>query len=895
MNLNRSPYQLEISDLLKQLNTDPKGLSQEEAVQRQAHYGPNTLPTGKKTTMWQIIFKQFMNPLIYILVAASAISISLGDYSDSIFIWVVILVNGLIGTIQEYSAEKSTQSLLQMTPSTSHVLRDGRNKEVDSAQLVPGDVVMLESGQKVPADMRLISDHGLEIDESLLTGESVPLTKQSSATFTEELSVGDQLNMAFTGSIVTKGRGRGVVTGTGMNTELGKIADSLSVGSGSKPPLLIRMEAFTKKIALTLLVVTAFMALFLFLKGESLHEVMMFSVAIAVSAIPEGLPVSLTIALAVASLKMSRRNVIVRELPAVEALGSCSFIATDKTGTLTVNQLTIKKVSLPQTEVVSIEGSGLAPEGGEWLAQDKQERTAHLPLIQCGVLCNESQLRQDDGQWQGIGDAVDLAFLVLAHKANVPPDQFKDQWSLYDETPFEPENQFAATWHKQGEKQLISVKGATEKLLPMCTQMQTPSGLHAIDPQAISRQMDLLAQDGFRVLALAGTDSPDANHQDLKNQMRDLTFYGLVGMIDPLRPEAKEAIESCRQAGVDIAMVTGDHPITALAIAKELNLAQQEEQVVSGPQLKEATEVTDKHRLMEKARVFARVEPQQKLEIVQYLIQSGRFVAVTGDGANDAPALKEANVGVAMGQSGTDIAKETSNLIITDDRFASIVAGIEEGRIAYSNIRKVIYLLLSTGAAEVFLFLLSLVFGTPLPLTAVQVLWLNLVTNGIQDKGLAFEPGEGDELSQPPRKPNEPIFDRLMLERIALSALVMGGVSFAYFNQLINSGIEVGEARNLTLLLLVLFENVMIGNCRSETKSAFKISLTSNKILLLGTLGAQLIHIAAMFTPGLSEVLGVSPVSFYHWSQLLVLAMSVLLVMELYKLLRPRLGHGLNK
>jgi len=887
----QTSHSLDIDSAFQRYNSSPHGLTSDEAAARLEQYGRNELPTKPPQTLFEIFLHQFLNPLIYILLVAAGIAILLGDYTDAIFIGAVLLINAVIGTIQEYGAEQSALALRKMSASKALVERDDEIFEVDAETLVPGDLVLLESGKKVPADLRLIHTYSFEIDESLLTGESLPVTKDHTAALSENTPLADRINMAFTGSMVTRGRGRGLVAATGFKTELGKIAGSLSTGVSAKPPLLIRMEIFTKNIAVALLFVTLLMASYLLWMGQTWLEVLMFSVALAVSAIPEGLPVALTVALAIASRRMAKRNVIVRKLPAVEALGSCTFVATDKTGTLTVNQMTIKQVSIPGPHGFNVEGSGLEPEGSVSTDEDmgaEVQSEMLAPVVTAGVLCNEAELIHKNDAWSGYGDAVDLAFLVFAYKAGLNPNEIRDRFDLKSEIPFEPENQYAATLHEGPDGCLISVKGAFEKLISMCSRMRTGEGDREIDPSIIVQQAEQLAESGFRVLALAKKDSADAS-APLNEQLSDLTFLGLVGMMDPLRPEALEAVAACHQAGIDVAMVTGDHPKTSLAIARELGLANDMSEVVSGTQLKETQDPKEKAALIDKARVFARVEPQQKLEIVRHLLDLGRFVAVTGDGANDAPALKAANVGIAMGKSGTDIAKETSDLIITDDRFASIVAGIEEGRIAYANVRKVVYLLVATGAAEILMFSLSLLFNTPLPLTPVQILWLNLVTNGIQDVGLAFEPGEGDELSRPPRKPNEPVFDRLMLERVMLSAMVMGTLSFMHFYYMHETGVDIESNRNLTLLLMVLFENIMIANCKSETKSAFSINPLNNPILLFGTLGAQGIHILMMYTPGIQEVLGVKPVFLNQWIFLLIIACSILVVMEIYKGIRARI------
>ncbi len=866
--------------LFDEFKSSPTGLTPQEVKERKSQYGANIFPTKTSPPFVFIFLRQFANPLIYILLVVVVISLVLRDYTDALFISLVLIVNAVIGAIQEYGSERSSQALKNLSATMALVEREGEISEIDSVEIVPGDIVVLDSGRKVPADLRLFHSQSLEVDESLLTGESLPVFKSHDLLFSGDLPLGERKNMAFAGSLVVRGRGKGLVVKTGLGTELGGIVESLTQGAETKPPLIERMEKFTRKLALILLIFAVGMSVYLLWQGQAWQEVLMFSVALAVSAIPEGLPVALTVALSVASRKMSKRNVIVRQLPAVEALGSCTYVATDKTGTLTVNQLTIQKLLLANFESLEVSGSGLQVQG-DFFKKSQPIKPQDCPgfssLMLAGILCNESQLVKKNEKWLGQGDAVDLAFLVLAHKAQIHPEEIRDRFALKSEIPFEPENQFAATLHEREGQGIVSVKGALEKILPMCV---------SINMREIQAQSDLLAEAGYRVLALAGDESANLQ-RPLAEQLQNLSFFGLVAMIDPLRPEASKALRSCQEAGIQVAILTGDHPKTALAISRQLGLAKDLSEVVTGLELKNASP-ENRAKMIETARVFARVEPRQKLEIVNHLKGQGRFVAVTGDGANDAPALRAAHVGVAMGKNGTDVAKEASDLILTDDRFASIVAGVEEGRIAYSNIRKVIYLLIATGAAEILMVILSFVFQTPLPLTAVQLLWLNLVTNGIQDAALAFEPGEGDELSRPPRHPRAAIFDRLMIERVVLSALVMGAVSFYQFYLLIQNGESEFSARNQTLLLMVLFENVMIGNCRSETKSAFSLSPLRNPFLLLGTLGALAVHTAGMSVPQLSSVLQLEPVSLSRWLELLIWALSVLVVMEIHKVWRRR-------
>jgi magnesium-transporting ATPase (P-type) len=745
---------------------------------------------------------------------------------------------------------------------------------------------------KVPADLRLLSG-SLQIDESLLTGESLPAAKDPDATPAEGAPLGDKTTMAFAGTVVVRGRAYGVVVTTGLATELGQIASSLASADSAKPPLLQRMERFARKIAVGVAGAVLVLGSLLLLRGDSLHSVFLAAVTLAVSVIPEGLPVAMTVALAVAVRKMSRRKVICRRLAAVEALGSCTFIASDKTGTLTMNELTIKRVLLPGSDPWEVTGAGVVPDGvvivpGE--SEEAEQRLRRLDRLCVAVaLCNDATLAQKNGSWASSGDSVDIAMLVLAQKQGISRAAAETRAPRQAAIPFEPERQFAATVNAFSGRLQLSVKGAAERVLAMCTRMATEDGDVPLQRGTLEAQANELAAAGHRVLAVAAGDGRLLDDGELDHEcLGDLVFLGFAGMVDPVRPEALASIRACRDAGIEVAMVTGDHPVTAYAIASMLGLTAESDRVVTGPTLKEMSSKGQPafDEAVAGTRVFARVEPQQKLDIVQALIRRGHFVAVTGDGANDAPAMRAANIGVAMGQRGSDVAKATGELILTDDNFASIVAGVEEGRIAYSNVRKVIFLLVSSGAAELVLFTLSIVVGLPLPLYPAQILWLNLVTNGIQDVALAFEPGEGGELYRPPRSPREPIFNKLMLWRTALSAAVMGGVSFIGFRWMLGQGWALDDARNALLLLLVLFENVQAGNARSEVRSLLRLSPLRNPILFGGVIVAQLLHIAAMHTPGLREVLNAKPVSVQLWVVLLAAALSLFVVTEVDKLVR---------
>lgn len=889
-------HNLTINEVLQSFSVaSDHGLSNADVRSRHLKFGPNVLPQTKEPGLVIIFLQQFLNPLIYVLLIASCVALYLHEWHDALFIFIVLGINASIGAFQEYSAQRSAQALRNLIKIQAKVLREGKVSKINAEELVPGDIVLLESGDKVPADMRLVSSHGLEINESLLTGESAVILKNSDIVLDLHTPLADQKNMAFMGTLVTRGRGRGIVVSTGLVTQLGKLAYSLLHEKEGSPPLLIRMERFTKGISIAIGVAVIFLMIIQAARGVPLKEIFFSAIALAVSAIPEGLPIAITVALAVGMRRMAKRQVIIRRLLAVESLGSCTFIASDKTGTLTMNELSVGRLWFAREREWTVSGVGVIPEGsigesGHPLNAEQQNLL--MRLCRAVVICNEGGLDKVNEEWIAQGDSVDVALLVLAHKAGVHQGHIRKTYLKTGMIPFEPEEQFAAFfYHEQGHSS-VAVKGALEKLLAMSSRMATIEGDVQINVPLIERQAHAMAAEGFRVLAVAeGQINAEGNIFD-KRYLKDLTFLGLVGMIDPLRPEARSSIQECQKAGIHVGMVTGDHPTTALVIARELGLAQNMSQVVTGPQLVAAEKKGIKFLdgLIAPARVFARVEPRQKLSIVQSLARQGHFVAVTGDGANDAPALRGAHVGVAMGKRGTDVARESASIILTNDDFSSIVGGIEEGRIAYANVRKVIFLLVSTGAAEIILFTLAVLTGLPLPLLPTQLLWLNLVTNGIQDVALAFEPGDGEELKRLPRHPQERIFDSLMVQRVLLSAAVISVVAFWHYTHLLAIGWSIEAARNSVLLLMVLFENMHIGNCRSENRSFLKQNPLRNPLLLFSTITAQLLHIGAMYTPGLRDVLGIQPVSFPQWSSLLSMAMSVLVVMEIHKIFLNKIG-----
>ncbi|MCR4264743.1 HAD-IC family P-type ATPase [Nitratireductor sp. ZSWI3] len=857
------------------------GLSEAEAAARLARFGPNTLPEPRPPSLLAVFLRQFLSPLIYILLAAALVSLALSDVSDALFIGAVLFVNGIVGAAQEYSAGRAAAALRQYEVAQAHVVRDGSARRLDARELVPGDLVLLEAGDRVSADIQLLEAIDLKVDESLLTGESAAVGKSPAAP-------DPPASRAYAGTLVTRGRGRGVVSATGHTTELGRIAGEIGKRPMTQPPLMIRLEHFSRLIAVTVGISVVLLIIVGSLRDMPFHTLFLMAVGLAVSAIPEGLPVAISIALAVGMRRMAAAHVIVRNMPAVESLGSCTIIATDKTGTLTLNELTVTDVCLP-------EGTKFVFEAGEDLEAcavhstcpgDLDARGRVSALLKAASLPNEARLSRDVTGWKGLGDTVDVALLAAARKAGIRYEDVQETYPLVARIPYEPDIRYAASFHRRGKGVRIFVKGAPETLIAMAAQMDTGGGPVPIDHATLLGQKEEMAARGLRVLAFAeGTVAEVGDGRYGHGHLVDLLFLGMAGMQDPIRSEVPQAIADCRAAGVEVAMVTGDDPRTAAAIAAQAGLQFTEAQVVTGEAVRRAEEAGEAEldRLTRTARIYARVDPAQKLSIVLSLARGGHFVAATGDGVNDAPALTHAHVGVAMGRKGTDVARESADIVLTDDNFASIVAGIREGRIAYANIRKVVFMVVSTGAAEVVLFLLAIPLGLPMPLLPVQLLWLNLVTNGIQDIALATEKAEGDELAYPPRRPGEPIFDRVMIRRIVHSTVVMGFGGFALFWWLLEKGTDPDTARNMLLLLFVLFENFQTFNSRSEHHSVFRRGFLSNRFLVLGVIAAQALHIGAMYMPGLSDTLGLAPVSLVEWAWLLLAASTLLAVMEFEK------------
>ena len=867
-------YLMNNEELFQKLKTNEEGLTQKEAERRIEKNGLNELPRKKSDSIFKIFIGELLDPIVLLLVGAIIASLFVGEYIDAIAIAFIITVDLIMGTFQEKKANDTADALSNLVREQVKVLRDGKEILVDSSELTIGDFVFLESGDKIAADIRIIEAHNFTVDESILTGESLAVEKNGKKCEKDNLAINAQTNMLFAGTSVATGRAHGIVTSVGINTQIGIIAQTINETKEEKSPLTIRVEKFSKQITILIVFVSIIIAIMLANKHLPLEEILLSVIALGVSAMPEGLPLALTMALTIASNKMAKRKVVAKKLHSVESLGSCTVIASDKTGTLTVNEQTAKKIVLPNKKEYMISGTGYTTKGevvGENLS-------LAYDISKLGVINNEAKFSNSEK----IGDSIDIAFLVLGEKMNVKTDDIE----ILETIPYESANKYSAVFYKKDGDIYCTIKGSIEKVLSFCNSINLCKGF---DTKKLDDQNEELAKDGYRVIAIANGKikaSGEYNEDSIKN----LKFMGLVGFIDPIRKEAIGAINKCRGAGIKVLMITGDHPLTAYKIAKDLKLTNTFDEVTTGDEveeyLKKGEEEFDK--FVKSKVVFTRVTPIEKLKIVESLKRQGEFVAVTGDGVNDAPALRSANIGIAMG-SGTDIARETAKMIVIDDNFTSIVNGVLEGRVAYSNIRKIIYFLISCGLAEVLFFCLAIFFDMPVPLVAIQLLWLNVVTDGIQDFALSFEKAEEDIMKEKPRDPKESLFDKNLLSEILVSGITIGLIVFGLWYYLINViNMEVSLARGYVMALMVIIQNIHAFNCRSEKRSAFSIPITSNYIFLFGVIGSIILGIAVMEVPILSLFLKTHSIPYLHLEMLFLLGSVIFIVMEIYKKIRYR-------
>ncbi|MBQ2873204.1 MAG: HAD-IC family P-type ATPase [Bacilli bacterium] len=868
-------YNKKIKEIEKELNTNIDGLSSKEVEKRIKKYGKNTLPKKKKDSIFKIFFNEFKDPIIILLLFSVLASLIAGEVIDGLAIILIVLVDVIMSTYQENKANNTAEALSNLIKVKTKVIRNGKVVELDSDKLTVGDYVILESGDKISADMRIVECHNFMVDESILTGESIQVSKTSELINKENISINEQHNMLFSGTNVITGRAKAIIVSIGLETEIGKIANSINETEEEKSPLTIRVEKFSKQISMLVLIIAIFITTISIVKNIPGKEIFLSVVALAVSAMPEGLPLALTMALTIGSNKMAKKNVIVRKLNAVESLGSCTVIASDKTGTLTVNEQTAKKIILPNGNIYDVTGTGYEFEGK--VIGDNLEYAKEISLY--GVLNNEASIDEN----KRIGDSIDLAFLVLGKKMNIATHNIK----ILETIPYESENKYSAVFYEIDEKTYCTVKGSLEKVREFSDKVNLVK--EKIDTDILDKQNESLAKDGYRVIAVANGKIAKKDKYT-EADINKLTFMGMVGFIDPVRKEAVNSIKECKEAGIKVLMITGDHPLTAFSIAKDLELTNNFSDVTTGNEVAEnlllGKEEFDK--FVTSKCIFTRVTPIQKLEIIESLKRQGEFVAVTGDGVNDAPALKSANIGIAMG-SGTDIARETANMIVADDNFKSIVMGVKEGRVAYANIRKIILFLISCGLAEVLFFSLSILSDLPMPLVAIQLLWINVVTDGIQDFALSFEKAEKDIMKEKPRDPKEPLFDKELFSSILFSGITTGLLVFItwyYFIKILSMDITI--ARGYIMALMVFIQNIHVFNCRSEKQSAFTISLKSNKLIFFAFVSSIILQIIVMEVPIISQFLQTVSLPFTHLLCLFSIATIVLLLMEMYKMIRFR-------
>ena len=863
-------YNKNIEQIEKELNTSIEGLTSAQAQERLIKYGKNTLPKKKKESVIEIFFSEFKDPIVLLLLFTVIASFAANEIVDGFAILFIILIDVIMGTYQENKANNTAEALENLVKVKTKVIRNGKIIKIDSEDLTIGDYVVLESGDKISADMRIVEAHNFMVDESILTGESLQVEKNENIINRKNISINEQSNMLFAGTNVVIGRAKAIVVATSLDTEIGKIADSINNTVDEKSPLTIRVEKFSKQISMLVIFIASIITILLVSKGVPYNEIFLSVIALAVSAMPEGLPLALTMALTIASNKMAKKNVIVRKLNSVEALGSCTVIASDKTGTLTVNEQTAKKILLPNNFEYNISGTGYELVGE--VTGDNLEYAKELATY--GVLNNEASING----YKPLGDSIDIAFLVLGKKLNVNTHDIK----IIDMIPYESENKYSAVFYEMNGETYCTVKGSLEKVKEFCNKINLTK--EKISSNILDEQNEALAKDGYRVIAIAN-GKVKKRDKYCEHDISKLTFMGMVGFIDPIRKEVIGAIKECRTAGIKVLMITGDHPLTAYSIAKDLELTNTYDEVTNGEEVEDYLEKGDIEfdKFVSSKRVFTRVTPLQKLEIVESLKRQGEFVSVTGDGVNDAPALKSANIGVAMG-SGTDLARETADMIVIDDNFKSIVTGIKEGRIAYANIRKIIFFLISCGLAEVLFFCLSIIFDLPMPLVAIQLLWLNVVTDGIQDFALSFEKGEKGIMEEKPRNPQEPLFDKNLFQEIIFSGLIIGVLVFIVWYYLINKvGMEVSTARGYIMALMVFIQNIHVFNCRSEKKSAFSVSIKSNKLIAVAFFSSIILQIIVMEVPILSTFLQTTSMPFIHLIYLFGIALIILFSLEIYK------------
>ena len=886
-------------EALRALESSSAGLTHEQAQQRLLQYGANRLDEAKPASIWQRLLRHVNNVLLYVLIAAALVTALMGHWVDTFVILAVVVLNVVIGFVQEGKAEKALQAIRHLLAPHAVVLRDGRQQDIDAADLVPGDVVLLASGDSLPADVRLLQARNLRVDEAALTGESVPVDKQVDAV-AADASIGDRLCMGYAGTLVTQGQARAVVVATGAATEIGRIGRMLESVEQGTTPLLRKMEEFGRILTMVILATGALLFLFgTLVRGMGAGEMFMAAVGLSVAAIPEGLPAIMTITLAIGVQRMATRNAVIRRLPAVETLGSVTVICSDKTGTLTRNEMTVQQV-ICAGQSVEVEGAGYAPQGAllfEGSIVEPALLQARSPaaraLVEAAALCNDASLHEKDQAWVLAGDPTEGALLTLAMKAGLSPTVLQVDRPRLDVIPFESEHRFMATLHDCEGAREVLLKGAPERVLAMCSyQLEADGDERPLNEAHWHEQIEAQARAGRRVLALArrrlAADKEDLDHADVAS---GLTLLGLVGIIDPPRDEAITAVAQCRAAGIRVVMITGDHGVTASAIARQLGMGD-DIKAITGPELELMDEAAMRQAVAE-ARVFARASPEHKLRLVRALQANGEVVAMTGDGVNDAPALKQADVGVAMGMKGTEAAKQAGAIVLADDNFASIAHAVEEGRTVYDNLRKTVTFLLPINGGESLSLLLAVLLGIALPITPVQVLWVNMVSSVALALVLAFEPTEADVMQRPPRRPDEPMLSRFVIWRIFfVSALFLAGI-FGMYQWMLSQGATVEAARTVAVNTLVCMEVFYLFSVRYLKAPSFTVQgVKGTPRVLVAVFGVFALQLLFTYAPFMQSLFASEALSLTTGVLVVLAGVAVLLILEIEKALLRRVGAG---
>ncbi|MBU5437995.1 calcium-transporting P-type ATPase, PMR1-type [Tissierella sp. MSJ-40] len=888
-------YRQSKEELLSNLNTTlDQGLNDNDVQERLDKYGTNELKEEEKSSFLSKVIAQFSDFLVLILIGAAVISFFVGEVKDAIVIIAIVFINAFLGIYQEGRAEKALDALRKMASPNAKVIRNGHTTVVPANSLVPGDIVVLEAGDIIPADLRLIESSNLKIEEASLTGESVPVEKRSDITFDEEVSLGDRSNMAYMSTIVTYGRGKGIVVETGHGTEIGKIATMIQTFENETTPLQKKLNELGKYLGIACILVCALVFGIGLLQGREILEMFMVAISLAVAAIPEGLPAIVTIVLAIGMNKMVKRHAIVKKLLAVETLGCTTVICSDKTGTLTQNEMTVVKV-YTDGKILDVTGRGYDPEGefklGEYTISSGEIGDLET-LTSISALCNDALLEKTSEGYRVVGDPTEGALITLAGKGNIDRNEINSEFPRIEEIPFDSDRKMMTTFHKNyvPGKIVSFTKGGPDIVINRCSRISINGEIVPFDDNLKKEVLDVnssFSKDALRVLAFAYREYetlPDNISSDTNEN--DMTFVGLVGMIDPPRVEAMEAIRRCKEAGIKTVMITGDYKETAFAIAKELGMAESIDEAMMGEELNKISD-EELREVVKHTKVYARVSPEHKVRIVSALKANGEITAMTGDGVNDALALKRADIGVSMGITGTDVAKNTAELILTDDNFASIVSAVEEGRIIYSNIKKFVFFLLSCNIGEILLVFLSILFNLPIPLLPIQLLWLNLITDSFPALALGVEKGDPDIMKNPPRNPNEPILDKGMVSAIIFQSVAITVTSLlAYRWGLRTYGIDnPAMARTIVFTTLITAELLRANSSRSEKHSLFTIGFFSNKTLVYAMLFSFVLLLGVLYLPFLQPIFDTFALGLRDWEIVLTYAFIPLVVGELYKVI----------